>query len=70
MLHRYGTIEELELRGRGKNLPLVAGVFLLGGLGLASMPPFATFLGEAHIEDAAEKLGYSWLLSLFSRWLR
>ena len=65
LLHRFATMDELELRGRGRSLPVVATVFVLGGLGLASLPPFATFLGEAHIEDAAEKLGYSWLAPVF-----
>jgi multicomponent Na+:H+ antiporter subunit D len=65
LLHRFASVDELELRGRGRPLPVVAALFVLGGLGLASLPPFATFLGEAHIEDAAEKLGYSWLALVF-----
>jgi len=43
----------------------MAGVaFLLGGLGLAGLPPFGTFLGSALIIRSAEDVGYAWLPAL------
>jgi len=50
-------VDELDLRRKGRQLPLVVvGIlFLAGVLGLAGLPPFGTFLGKGMIEDAAEK---------------
>jgi multicomponent Na+:H+ antiporter subunit D len=65
LLHRFGSVDELELRGRGRRLPLAAAIFLVGAAGLASLPPFGTFLGEARIDEAAEAVGYPWLSLVF-----
>ncbi len=60
LLHRHSSVDESELRGRGKHMPWAGGLFLLGGLGLAGLPPFATFLGKSMIEEAAKHAGYGW----------
>jgi multicomponent Na+:H+ antiporter subunit D len=60
--HRFGTVDELELRGKGRDLPLTAGLFLVGGLALASFPPFGPFLGKAMIDSAAVEDGHGWLV--------
>ncbi|MGE5206601.1 MAG: complex I subunit 5 family protein, partial [Chlamydiota bacterium] len=65
LLHRYGSVDELELHGRGRELRVTGMVFLLAGLGLASMPGFATFRGETAILDAAEGIGQGWLHAVF-----
>jgi multicomponent Na+:H+ antiporter subunit D len=54
LLNRLESVDELDLRGKGRQLPLVGILFLAGGLGLAGLPPFGTFLGKGMIEDAAE----------------
>jgi multicomponent Na+:H+ antiporter subunit D len=38
ILHRCATVDELKLRGRGRNLRLLGALFGLGGLGLAGLP--------------------------------
>src|SRR5579864_7606932 len=65
LLHRYGSVDELDLHGRARDLRVTSVVFLLAGLGLAAMPGFATFRGEAAIVDSAEKIGQGWLHIIF-----
>jgi multicomponent Na+:H+ antiporter subunit D len=47
VLHRLRTMSEPALFQRGRELKVTAGLWLLGGLGLAGLPPFATaFAGD------------------------
>jgi len=59
ILHRLGSVNETVLHGRGRRIRLTGVVFTLGALGLADLPPFATFLGKGWIEDSAASLGSS-----------
>jgi multicomponent Na+:H+ antiporter subunit D len=61
LLHRYGEIDEFHLRGRGRDLPLLGIVFVLGALVLASAPLATTFFGKSLIEDASLVRNYEWL---------
>ncbi len=63
--HRFGSLDELELRGRGRHLPWAAPLFVLGALGLAGVPPFGTFVGKALIEEGAGA-GGPWVAALFT----
>jgi multicomponent Na+:H+ antiporter subunit D len=63
--HRAGTVSELALRGLGRTLPITAGLMVVGGLALASLPPFGPFLGKAMIEEAGSELGYGWIAFVF-----
>src|SRR3954452_6611828 len=65
LAHRFGTVDELDLRGRGREMPLTAGLWLLGGLAIASLPPFGPFLGKGLIEAAATEAGYGWVTIVF-----
>lgn len=65
VLHRRGTLEEFHLHGRGRDLPVAGALFALGGLGVAGLPPFGTYLGKAVIEESATLLGHSWAPWLF-----
>jgi multicomponent Na+:H+ antiporter subunit D len=53
VLHRLGSVNESWLHGRGRPLRVTGVVFTLAGLGLADLPPFATFLGKGWIEASA-----------------
>ena len=64
LLHRFSSVDELELRGRGRNLLIPAVVFTLGGIGLAGMPLFGIFLGDTLIDEAAKKQGYEWIAAV------
>jgi multicomponent Na+:H+ antiporter subunit D len=63
--HRFASVDELYLRGRGRALPITAGLVIVGGLALASLPPFGPFLGKAMIEEAAFEVGQGWVAAVF-----
>ena len=63
--HRRASVDEYRLQGRGRDMPLTGALFALGGLALASLPPFGTFLGKSLVEDAALKAGYGWVIVVF-----
>ncbi len=61
LLHRAGTVDEFELRGLGRSLPVTGIAFVLAGLGLAGLPPFGTALGKSLIEGSARHSGRDWI---------
>ena len=61
LLNRFQTVGEGDLQGKGRQVPVTGVIFVLGGLALAGLPPFGTFLGKGMIEDAAGSQGYGWL---------
>jgi multicomponent Na+:H+ antiporter subunit D len=68
LLHRFRTVDEFDLHGRGRSdwtMRLVGVLFVAGGLLLAALPPFTMFHGKGQIEGAASALGYGWLAVLF-----
>jgi multicomponent Na+:H+ antiporter subunit D len=65
LLHRLASLDELDLRGRARHLHGTAVVWALAGLGLAGLPPFTSFLGEAAIEEAGRKMGHGWVWIVF-----
>jgi multicomponent Na+:H+ antiporter subunit D len=65
LAHRFGTLNELELRGQGRREAWLAPLFVLGAVGLAGMPPFGTFVGKALIEEASGD-SWPWVAALFT----
>jgi multicomponent Na+:H+ antiporter subunit D len=65
LAHRFGTLNELELRGQGRALRWAAPLLVIGALGLAGTPPFGTFAGKALMEEAAGA-GAHWVAALFT----
>jgi multicomponent Na+:H+ antiporter subunit D len=61
LLHRFGEIDEFQLRGRGRELPLLGVVFALGAFVLAAAPLATTFFGKSLMEDASLAADYDWL---------
>jgi multicomponent Na+:H+ antiporter subunit D len=61
VLHRLGSVNETWLHGRGRQLPVTGVVFTLAALGLADLPPFATYLGKGWIEDTGATQGQAWV---------
>jgi multicomponent Na+:H+ antiporter subunit D len=64
VLHRLGSVNETELHGRGKTLRATGIVFTLAALGLADLPPFASYLGKGWIEDGASSHGLTWIIAI------
>ena len=61
LLHRFSSVDELGCDGKGRSIPYTGVLFLLGGLGLAGLPPFGTFVGRALIGEEAAHLGWPWV---------
>jgi len=53
LLHRFETMSEPALFGRGRALRWTGPLWLLGGLGLAAAPGFALAVGESHVTRVA-----------------
>jgi multicomponent Na+:H+ antiporter subunit D len=64
-LHRFGTVDEFDLHGRGRRLPVVGILMAVGALLLAAIPPFTTFMGKSLLEEGASEVGYNWLIVVF-----
>ena len=60
LLQRFGSVDELELRGRGRKWPWIGIIIAIAGLGLAGFPPFGTYQGKALIEEGAQSIGQGW----------
>lgn len=65
LLHRFKSVDEFDLHGKGKGLPWTAMLLFIGALGLAGLPPFANFYGDGMMDDAAASLHLGWLSAIF-----
>ncbi len=66
LLHRFGTVDEFDLHGRGRAVPVIGVLFALGGLVLSGPPPVTAFFGHDLIDRAAADAGYGWLTALIA----
>ncbi len=64
LLNRFQTVNEAALHGRGREVAATGVLFALGGLALAGLPPFGTYLGKGLIEDASLSQGRGWLVAV------
>lgn len=62
LLHRFGSVDEFDLFGRCREVFPIGVMMALGAVGLAGLPPFATFFGEETIEKAAQHAHQPWIL--------
>ena len=65
VLHRLGSVNESWLHGRARRLRVTGVVFTVAALGLADLPPFATFLGKGYIDESAWAHGLPWVMGVF-----
>lgn len=61
LLYHFESVDEVDLRGKGRPLKLTGLLFCLGGLALAGLPLFGTWTGKGVLEESATRLGYSWV---------
>ena len=64
LLHRFGTVDEYELHGRGRVLPITGTAFAVGGLMLAAVPVCGAFFGKSLLDGASIDSGHGWLVAL------
>ena len=65
LLHRFGTVDEFDLHGRGRELRLAGVLFALGGVLLSAMPGVTAFFGKSLLDGGAIDSGYPWLPTVF-----
>jgi multicomponent Na+:H+ antiporter subunit D len=65
LLHRFATIDEFDLHGRGREIPFVGVLMGIGALLLAALPPFTTFMGKSLLEAGSSAVGSDWLIAVF-----
>jgi len=65
LLHRFATIDEYDLHGCGRELPVVGVLFAVGALLLAAALPFTASQGKSLLESASSAAGYGWLIAVF-----
>jgi multicomponent Na+:H+ antiporter subunit D len=65
MLNRYGSVDEVDLFGRGRDTRITKWLFVIAGLALAGLPPFGTGIGKAVGEEAGLSSGYEWMPVVF-----
>jgi multicomponent Na+:H+ antiporter subunit D len=65
LLHRFATVDEFDLHGKGRAHPAVGLMMAVGALLLAALPPLTTFQGKALLDEAASGAGYGWLPIVF-----
>jgi multicomponent Na+:H+ antiporter subunit D len=66
LLHRFRTVDEYDLHGRGREVRLAGVLFAAGAVLLAAPPPFTEFQGKSLIESGSSEAGYGWLLVVFA----
>jgi multicomponent Na+:H+ antiporter subunit D len=65
ILNRYGSVDELDLYGRGRDATVLPWLMLLSGFALAGLPPFGPALGKTVAEEAMERHGQWWAPMIF-----
>jgi len=63
--HLRESVDELRLRGRGRDLRLTGPLFAACALAVAALPPFGPFFGKSLVEKAAEDAGLWWAPVVF-----
>jgi multicomponent Na+:H+ antiporter subunit D len=61
LLVRRRSVDELVLRGRGRDLPVSRAAWFVAALALASPPFLGTWTGHSLVDDAADMLGHDWV---------
>ncbi|WP_207400595.1 complex I subunit 5 family protein [Actinomadura roseirufa] len=64
LLNRHESVDEHDLRGRGRDMPVTGATFLVGALVLAGLPPSGLWAGHSVTEHAAEEAGWWWFAPL------
>jgi multicomponent Na+:H+ antiporter subunit D len=65
LIHRFQTIDEYDLHGRGRDMPGTAALFAIGGLVLSAVPVVTLFFGKSLLDAGSLEAGYGWLPTIF-----
>jgi multicomponent Na+:H+ antiporter subunit D len=65
LLHRFATVDEFDLHGRGREVPVVGVLMVAGVLLLTAAPGLTPYYGKSLLDSAASEAGYGWLVAVF-----
>ncbi len=65
LLHRFGTVDEFDLHGRGREIRAAGVLFGIGGLLLSAVPGVTSFFGKSLLDSAALEAHDPWLPAVF-----
>jgi multicomponent Na+:H+ antiporter subunit D len=65
LLHRFGTVDEFDLHGRGREVRFAGVLFGVGGLLLSAVPGVTPFFGKSLLDAGALEGHYPWLPTVF-----
>jgi multicomponent Na+:H+ antiporter subunit D len=68
LIHRFGEVDEVRLRGRARGDPtlrVVGVLFAAGGVALAGAPMVGVFLGKSLGEGGVVDSGFGWAIAVF-----
>lgn len=61
LLHRFQTVDEMELHGKGKQTRFAGVLFIVGAAGLSGTPFSGVDIGDELIHQSARTIGYPWV---------
>ena len=61
VLIKLRNIDELKLRGAGRDMPLTAALWFVAAFGLVGVPYVGIFVGHGLLDDGAIEHGYGWV---------
>lgn len=62
ILHRCRTVDEMELKGKTRNLPFTMGALVVAAAALGGSPLSGISVGDTMLESAARHEGYGWIV--------
>jgi multicomponent Na+:H+ antiporter subunit D len=65
LLHRFATVDEYDLHGRGRGMRVTGALFALGGILLSAVPGGTLFFGKSLLDGASLAAGYPWLPAIY-----
>jgi multicomponent Na+:H+ antiporter subunit D len=65
LLHRFGSVDEFDLHGKGRSVRLAGLLFFVGGISLSTLPGMTTFFGKSLLDSSALEHRYPWLPTVF-----
>jgi multicomponent Na+:H+ antiporter subunit D len=65
LIHRFETIDEFDLHGKGRDMPFTAALFAIGGVVLSAVPVVTVFFGKSLLDGGSLDAGYRWLPTVF-----
>ncbi|HJU18418.1 MAG TPA: proton-conducting transporter membrane subunit [Stellaceae bacterium] len=64
LVSRFSEVDEGELWGRGRALPIVGAIFAAATIASIGVPPLGAYVGRALLLEAAIQAGHQWIVAI------